>query len=62
MTQPRPILPRLAYLTQPSPGMILLNLQFSDGELPLRLELTQRQLAAILVDGTAMALRQEVGA
>jgi hypothetical protein len=62
MTQPRPILPRLAYLTSPGPGVILLNLQFSDGELPLRLELTQRQLAAILVDGTAMALRQEVGA
>lgn len=46
---------QLAYLTDPAPGVVLLNLQIN-GEFS-RIELTQRQLANILVDGAAMAFR-----
>ena len=46
---------KIAYLTQPAPGVFLLNLQL-EGEFQ-RVEITKAQLGNILVDGTAMALR-----
>lgn len=53
----QPFHARLAFLTQPAPGVILFNLQI--GETFQRVELTQRQLANILVDGAAIALKSE---
>jgi len=47
---------RLAYLTQPAPGVYLLNIQNAAGEL-WRVEISKGQLANIIVDGAAMALR-----
>ena len=45
----------MAFLTQPQPDVILLNLQV--GERFERIEITQHQLLNILVDSAAMALR-----
>lgn len=53
----QPFHARLAFLTQPAPGVILFNLQI--GETFQRVELSQSQLANILVDGAVMALRAE---
>lgn len=53
MTEPRTA--KIAYLTNPAPGVFLLNLQL-EGEFQ-RVEITKAQLGNILVDGTAMALR-----
>jgi hypothetical protein len=48
---------KLAYLTTPAPGRYLLNIQpFGSDEL-LRFEIAQAHLANILIDGTALALR-----
>ena len=45
----------MAFLTQPQTDVIMLNLQV--GERFERIELTQRQLVNILVDGFAIAFR-----
>jgi hypothetical protein len=46
----------LAFLTQPAPGTIYLNLRV-EGEDFYRLEISEGQLANIVVDGARMALR-----
>jgi hypothetical protein len=46
----------MAYLTQPAPGVILLNIQIDGGEFQ-RVEITKAQLGNIIVDGAAIALR-----
>jgi hypothetical protein len=48
---------RLAYLTQPSPDVILLNLQVAEDI--ERVEITRDQLRNILIDGAAMAFREQ---
>jgi hypothetical protein len=54
MTDPRPA--KLAFLTQPAPGLYLLNLRV-EGEDFYRLEISKGQLDNIVVDGANMALR-----
>jgi hypothetical protein len=54
MNTPRPA--KLAFLTQPAPGVYLLNLRV-EGEDFYRLEISKGQLANIVVDGAGMALR-----
>jgi hypothetical protein len=56
---------KLAYLTQPEPGVYLLNLQFDEpgmarGKAFERVEITRDQLRNIVADGVAMVL--QVGA
>lgn len=46
----------LFYLTQPAPGVFMPNIQI--GETFQRVEITKAQLANVLVDGAAMALRE----
>ena len=46
---------RLAYLSQGNSRPIL-NLQFKDGKMPLRIELTPGQLKNLVMDGARMAL------
>ena len=53
MTVPRTA--KMAYLTQPAPGVFLLNLQIEEDF--QRVEITKAQLGSIIVDGAAMALR-----
>lgn len=48
---------KLAYLTQPAPGVIHLNLQV-EGRDYERIELTKDQLSNIVVEGAAFALRE----
>lgn len=48
---------KLAFLSQPSPGVFHMNLQFENGA-NLRVDISKAQLGNILVDGTAMALRE----
>jgi hypothetical protein len=51
------VIAKLAYLTTPAPGRYMLNIQpFGSDEL-LRFEIAQAHLANILIDGTALALR-----
>lgn len=54
MTTARPA--KLAFLTQPAPGVYLLNLRV-EGEDFYRLEISRAQLGNIIVDGAGMALR-----
>jgi hypothetical protein len=51
-----PPVARLAFLSFPSPGVVHLNLQV-EGE-DTRVELTRNQLRNIIMDGTAMAWRE----
>lgn len=46
---------KLAFITQPSPGVFVLNLD--DGKKFTRLEVARGQLSNIVVDGAAMLLR-----
>lgn len=48
---------KIAYLTSPSPGVFMLNIQPEDCEGILRFEIAKVHLANILIDGTALALR-----
>ncbi|MGX1418330.1 hypothetical protein [Bradyrhizobium elkanii] len=48
---------KLAYLTTPSPGRYMLNIQTFDSNELLRFEIERAHLANILIDGTALALR-----
>lgn len=48
----------LAYLTNPGPGVFLLNLKFEGREIE-RIELTKDQLGNIIADGAGMALRAQ---
>jgi len=49
---------RIAYLTTPSPGVFVLNLQPEGEEGILRFEITKAHLSNILIDGCALALRE----
>ncbi len=49
---------RLAYLTFPSPGRYILNIQPEGQEGCQRFEISRAHLANILIDGTALALRE----
>ncbi len=44
---------KLAFLSQPSPGVYLLNLQFENGA-NLRVEVSRSQLGNAVVDGAVM--------
>jgi hypothetical protein len=57
MQPPKPA--KLAFLTQPAPNVYLLNIRV-EGEDFYRLEISNGQLANIIVDGAAMALRSNV--
>ncbi|MGM4997814.1 hypothetical protein AB8A05_04050 [Tardiphaga sp. 538_B7_N1_4] len=48
---------KLAYLTQPAPGVILLNIQIEGREFE-RVEVTRDQLANMVVEGAALALKE----
>jgi hypothetical protein len=50
---------KLAYLTTPSPGRYMLNLQIYGSEEFIRVEIARCHLVNILVDGTAVALRED---
>lgn len=50
---------KLAYLTTPSPGMFVLNIQPEGSEDLLRFEICKAHLANILISGTAVALRED---
>ncbi len=49
---------RLAYLTFPSPGRYVLNVQPEGEEGCQRFEISRAHLANIIIDGTALALRE----
>lgn len=50
---------KLAYLTTPAPGVFLLNFQVDDAACtPVQFEISKAHLANILIDGTALALRE----
>lgn len=48
---------RLAYLTSPQAGVFVLNFQLDEGSEIQRVEIARAHLANILIDGTALALR-----
>jgi hypothetical protein len=48
---------RIAYLTSPAPGMFVLNIQPEGKPGIERFEISRAHLANILIDGTALALR-----
>ncbi len=52
----KPSRAKLAFLTEPSAGVFVLNFQFGDGEV-MQLEISKAQLGNILVDGAGMALQ-----
>lgn len=49
---------KLAYLTTPGPGRYVLNIQTFGSEELHRFEIDRAHLANILIDGTAVALRE----
>ena len=49
---------KLAYLTTPAPGVFVLNIQPEASEGVWRFEISKAHLANILIDGTALALRE----
>jgi hypothetical protein len=55
----RIMIARIAYLTSPAPGMFLLNFQIENG-VELSIEVSKGHLANILIDGTALALRDSI--
>lgn len=54
----KPPVAKLAYLSQPAPGVVILNLQV-EGVHYARIELTRDQLRDIVVEGAAFALREQ---
>jgi hypothetical protein len=48
---------KLAYLTTPAPNVFLLNFQSEGSDAVLSVEISKAHLANILIDGTALALR-----
>lgn len=48
---------KLAYLTTPSPGVFVFNYQIEGSEIQ-RVEISKAHLINILIDGTAVALRE----
>jgi hypothetical protein len=57
MSEPQPA--KLAFLTQPSPGIYTLNLQV-DGQEFYRLQISRAKLANIVIDATRMLLRDQI--
>lgn len=55
----KPPVARLAFLSQPSPGVFMLNLQV-DGQ-DSKVEITRDQLRGIIMDGTAAAWLERKG-
>ena len=51
---------RLAYLTTPAHGVFVLNIQPEDSDDVLRFEISKAHLANVIIDGTALALRDEI--
>lgn len=51
---------RLAYLTTPAPDRFVLNIQPEGGTEFIQYEISRAHLANILIDGTALALRDNV--
>lgn len=49
---------KIAYLTSPAPGVFLLNYQLEGNHDISRVEISRAHLANILIDGTALALRE----
>lgn len=49
---------KLAYLTTPGPDRFILNIQPFGSEDIMRFEICKAHLANILIDGTALALRE----
>lgn len=50
---------RLAYLTTPGPDRFVLNIQPCGSDDIIRFEIAKAHLANILIDGTALALREQ---
>ena len=50
---------KLAYLTTPAPGVVVLNIQPEGSDGIIRYEITQAHLARILVAGTALAFTDQ---
>lgn len=50
---------KLAYLTTPGPGRYMLNIQTFGSDELLSFEIERAHLANILIDGTALALRDK---
>jgi len=50
---------KLAYLTTPSPGVFVINIQPNGSDDLLRFEITKAHLANILIAGTSVALRED---
>lgn len=50
---------KLAYLTTPSPGRYILNIQAFGSDELMRVEIAKAHLVNILIDGTAVALRED---
>jgi hypothetical protein len=50
---------KLAFITQPAPGMYVLNAD--DGSILVRLEISKEQLSNIVADGAVMVLRSRSG-
>lgn len=51
---------KLAYLTTPAPGVIVLNVQPEGCDGIIRYEISQAHLARILVAGTALAFNDQL--
>jgi hypothetical protein len=51
---------KLAYLTSPAPNRFILNYQEEGKEGIERVEISKAHLANILIDGTALALRESI--
>lgn len=49
---------KLAYLTTPAPGVFVLNIQPTGSDEISRFEISRAHLTNILIDGTALALRE----
>lgn len=49
---------KIAYLTTPSPGVFILNIQPEGSDGCLRFEISKAHLCNILIDGTSLALRE----
>jgi len=47
----------LAYLTTPAPGVVVFNVQPEGSDEILRFEISKAHLANVIIDGTALALR-----
>ena len=50
---------KLAYLTTPSPGIFILNIQIEGSNEYCRFEISKAHLANIIIDGSALALRDQ---